>query len=202
MKLYYKPGACSLASHIVLKEMNADFKIEKVDTEKGLTESGEDFAKINVKGYVPALALSKDEIITEGPSILQYLADQSQQHELLPSIGNLSRTRVIEYLTYTNSELHKAFGPLFTPGVSDTTKNQAKAEVAEKLTYLQHIFSDDRDYLVDNKISIADIYLFVVCNWCGFVGISLDNLPHIASFVKRMAQRPAVKSAMHAEGLL
>jgi len=202
MKLYYKPGACSLASHILLREINANFELESVNTNTGITESGNDYTKINPKKYVPALALREDMVITEGPAILQYLADLAPDTEMLPVAGSESRAKVIEYLTYTSSELHKAFGPLFSAAADESAKVQAKREVTEKLQYLNGIFSDGRHYLVDNKISIADLNMFVVCNWCNFVEIPLVETPHIASFVARMTKRPNTQAAMKAEGLL
>ena len=171
-----------MVSHILLKEIDADFEIESVNTSTGITETGDDYTKINPKGYVPALALRKDMVITEGPAILQYLADLTPKSQMLPSLGSESRVKVIEHLTYVSSELHKAFSPLFNPATDETTKAQAKIEVSEKLEYFNQLFSDGRDYLVDNKVSIADLYLFVVCNWCNFVGISLEETPHLSSF--------------------
>jgi glutathione S-transferase len=201
MKLYYKPGACSLASHILLKEINEDFEIESVNTNTGVTETGDDYTKINPKRYVPALVLRKDMVITEGPAILQYLADLAPKSEMLPPLGSESRAKVIEHLTYVSSELHKAFGPLFNPAIDETTKAQAKIVASKKLEYFNQIFSDGRDYLVDNKVSIADLYLFVVSNWCNFVAISLDETPHLSRFVSRIANRPSSLAAMTAEGL-
>lgn len=202
MKLYYKPGACSLASHILLKEINGDFEIEKVNTETGITETGDDYTKINPKRYVPALALRQDMVITEGPAILQYLADLAPKSGMLPSLGSESRAKVIEHLTYIGSELHKAFGPLFNSKADETTQAQAKIEVTKKLLYINQIFSDGRNYLVDNKVSIADLYLFVVCNWCNFVDISLEQMPHLSRFISPIENRPSVVAAMQAEGLL
>ena len=202
MILYYKPGACSLASHIVLTEINAEFEIVKVDTQQGITETGLDFHQINPKKYVPAFTINSGEILTEGPSILQYLADQAPQTELLPPLGTLSRARVIEHLTYTNSELHKAFGPLFKSDANDKDKVQAKTNISEKFNDLDRLFADSREYLEGAKFSIADAYLFVVCNWSNFIGIELDKWPHLAKFVTRISSRPSVKSAMHSEGLI
>lgn len=201
MKLYYKPGACSLASHILLKEINAEFEIESVNTNTGMTEKGDDYTQINPKGYVPALVLRKDMVITEGPAILQYLADLAPKSEMLPSLGSESRAKVIEHLTYVSSELHKAFSPLFNPATDEATKAEAKIGVSKKLEYFNQIFSDGRDYLVDNKVTIADLYLFVVCNWCNFVGISLEETRHLSRFVSQMANRPSSLEAMKAEGL-
>lgn len=202
MKLYYKPGACSLASHILLREINADFEIESVNTDTCITATGSDYTIINPKKYVPTLALHEDIIITEGPAILQYLADLAPDTGMLPSAGSVARAKVIEHLTYTNSELHKAFGPLFSALADESAKAQAKRKVSKKLRYLNGIFSDGRHFLVENKISIADLYMFVVCNWCNFVEISLEDTPHIASFVTRMTKRSTTQAAMRAEGLL
>ncbi len=202
MRLFYKPGACSLASHIVLHEIGIPFEIERVDTEKGTTETGRNFREISPNGYVPALELDSGDILTEGASILQHLADQHPEKHLAPPAGTLSRTRVQEYLNYTASELHKAFGPLFSGTATDEDKADAKANVSRKLDYVEILLGDGRDYLVDERLSVADAYLFVVCNWCNFVGIDLTNWPNVQAYVQRVASRPATQAAMKAEGLL
>jgi glutathione S-transferase len=202
MKLFNKPGACSLASHIILKEVGIAFDLEEVDTEMGQTKSGLDYKKINPKGYVPALELDTGEILTEGASILQYIADQHPKSGLAPKVGTMERARLQEYLNYTGSELHKAFGPLFSSKATEEDKTKAGLNVAQKFDYLNDLLADGRTYLLGDSFSVADSYLFVVSNWSNFVGIDLKKWPHVAAFVERIASRPAAQAAMKAEGLL
>lgn len=202
MKLYYKPGACPLASHIVLHEVGADFQIELVDLENGLTASGLDYGKINPKGYVPALELASGEILTEGPSILQYIADQYPESGLTPEVGTIDRARLHEHLNYIGSEVHKAFSSLFISTSSDEDKKQAVLSVGRKFDYLNDLLNDGREFLLGDTFSVADAYLFVVSNWSNFVGIDLSDWPRLAEFVKRVADRPSTQSAMKAEGLI
>ena len=202
MKLYYKPGACSLASHIILHETNSNFEIESVDTTTKKTDSGGDFNQINPNGYVPALQFENDEVLTEGAAIMQFLADQNQESNLAPAVGTLARARMQEHLNYTSSELHKAFGPLFSANASDDAKKDAKVNVINKLNYVEKILSDGRLHLLGDAFSVADSYLFVVMNWANFVGIELANFPHISTYMARISTRPAVQKAMQAEGLL
>jgi len=202
MKLYYKPGACSLASHIILKEIGSDFEIESVDTDNQITESGADFSRINPKGYVPVLMLDDQNILTEGAAILQYLADQNPQAGLVPEPGTLERTHLHEQLNYISTELHKAFGPLFTSNSSDEEKQNAKKSVARKMDYFESIFSDGRKYLLGNNFTVADAYLFVVSSWTNPTGIGLENWPMISAYSSHIAKRPKVQNAMRDEGLL
>jgi glutathione S-transferase len=202
MKLYYKPGACSLASHIILQEIGHDFEIESVDTDNQITESGDNFSKINPKGYVPALRLDDGEIVTEGTAVLQYLADQNPEAGLAPKPGTLERTRLQEHLNYTSSELHKAFGPFFSSSASDEEKQSAKENVGRKMDHFESVFDDGRSYLLGDKFSVADAYFFVVSSWAIPTGIGLDKWPRIAAFSTRVAGRETVQNAMRAEGLL
>jgi len=202
MKLYYKPGACSLASHIILKEIGNDFEIESVDTDKQVTEFGADFRKINPKGCVPALSIDGSQILTEGAAVLQYLADQNPSLDLAPKPGTLERSRLQEHLNFTSSELHKAFGPMFTSSTTEEEIQIAKENVEKKMGHFESVFSDGRKYLVGNKFSVADAYFFVVSSWATPTGIGLEKWPNIAAFSQRTADRKAVKDAMHAEGLL
>ncbi|MEM7634153.1 MAG: glutathione transferase GstA [Pseudomonadota bacterium] len=201
MKLYYKTGACSLATHIVLHEVGETFDIEEVDTEAGRTKSGGDFTAINPKGYVPALELASGDILTEGAAILQYIADQHPESDLAPKAGTIARARLQEHLNYTASELHKAFGPFFSATAGDAGKQAAGKAVAQKFDYLDSLLSDGRDYLLGGGFSVADAYLFVVANWSNFTGIDLKKWPNVAAFVKRVAARPAAQAALKAEGL-
>ncbi len=202
MKLFYKPGACSLASHIALNEINAPFELVAVDTAAGLTNGGGDYMKINPKGYVPALQLDDDNILTEGPAILQFLADEHPSAHLIPAVGTMDRARMLEQLTFVSSELHKAFGPLFQDTSSEAEQAKAREAVGRKFDIVETVLSDGRQTLVDGQFTIADAYLFVVANWANFTGIDLMQWPQLAGFVARVAQRPAVQKALSAEGLL
>ncbi len=202
MKLFYKPGACSLATHIALREIGVSFEIEEVNTDTGITTSGLDYKLINPKGYVPALAVASGDIFTEGPSILQYIADQNPDKKLAPLVNTIARVKFQEYLSYINSELHKAFSPLFSSSTNDDDKAAARINVAGKLDYLNKLLGDGRVYLLGDNFTVADAYLFVVSNWANFVGIDLDKWPNVEAFVTRVSSRPTVQSAMKAEGLL
>ncbi len=201
MKLYYKPGACSLASHIVLREVGADFDLDRVDTENRKTETGGDFGAINANGYVPALQLDDGQVLTEGAAILQFVADQSPDAGLAPAAGTLERARLQEHLNFVASELHKAFGPFFSNSASDTEKSAAGVKVAGKLDHFEAILGDGRSYLLGDKFSVADAYLFVVANWTGPTGMGLDRWPNLKAFCARVAARGAVQAAFRAEGL-
>lgn len=203
MRLYYKAGACSLASHITLREIGADFEIDAVDTQRGLTEDGGDYHKINPHGYVPALALDSGDILLEGPAILQFLADQAPEKRLAPEAGTLKRTRLHQHLNFIASELHTAFSPLFqkTPP-SDGQREAVIEEIGKKLSSVDALLSDGRSYLLGDTFSVADAYLFVVANWTGPTNIGLDAWPNLAAYVDRIAERPAARAALQAEGLL
>lgn len=201
MKLYYKAGACSLASHIALLEVDADFELVEVDTELGQTKNGEDYKNINPKGYVPALELESGAVLTEGASILQYIADQHPNKDLAPQTGSIARARLHEHLNYTASELHKAFSPFFSNTATDADKLQAGENVARKFAYLETLLSDGRTYILGDNFSVADAYMFVVINWSNFVGIDLQKWPNVERFVAHTSKRPAVQAAMSTEGL-
>jgi glutathione S-transferase len=201
MKLYYSPGACSLASHITLREVGATFDLEKVDVKQKRTERDADFWAINPKGYVPALALDSGEVLTEGAAILQYIADQHPQAGLAPANGGLERARLQEQLNFVASELHKAFSPLFNPAASESEKTAANKRVGQKLDVVEKQLSDGRSFLLGEDFSVADAYLFVVAGWTKHFGIALDNWPRVAAFQQRVAAREAVQAALKAEGL-
>jgi glutathione S-transferase len=209
MKLFYKAGVCSLASHIALHEAGIPFDIESVDTDAGLTASGIDFTTINPKGYVPALALDSGEVLTEGAAVLQYISEQylyQKRGEQTPTGSLLAdpiqRARLREHLNYTGSELHKAFSPLFTSTTSEENKAAARTNVAKKFDYVNHVLSDGRLFLLGTIFTVADAYLFAVSNWANFTDINIEKWPHIAAFLHRVAARPAVQVAMKAEGLI
>lgn len=201
MKLYYKPGACSLASHIMLYEVGAEFDTETVDTAAGLTETGHPYREINANGYVPTLETDAGENLAEGVAILQYIADNNPERAYTPAAGSVERARLQQFLNYAAAELHKAWGPLFASGSTDVEKVAAEKKVAAKFDYLETVLSDGREYLVAGQFSIADAYTFVLVNWANFKAIDLSGWPRLAAYVARIAARPAVKSAFAAEGL-
>jgi glutathione S-transferase len=203
VKLYYKPGACSLAVHIALNAVGASFDIEQVDTRTQRTETGEDFSKINPNGYVPVLVTDDGDIFTEAPAILQLIADQHPESNLAPKAGTISRIRLQEQLNFTASELHKAFSPLFAaeppPGKD---RIAVLAKIARRMDHVERLLSDGRDYLLGHDFTVADAYTFVVCTWAVPTGIGLDRWPNAKSYVARVSARPEMQAAMHREGLL
>lgn len=200
MKLYYSPGACSLSPHIVLCETGLDFTIEKVNLRTKETESGRDFSAINPKGYVPALELNGGEVLTEGPAIVQYVADLAPEKKLIPPAGTLARARVQEWLNFIGTELHKNFTPLFNPASTDDIRNAAQANIARRLPIAATAL-DAHPYLIGDSFSVADAYLFTVLSWTGFVKVDITPWPSLAAFVERMKARPGVHAALAAEGL-
>ncbi len=202
MKLYYKPGACSLASHIALYEAGTVFQIEAVDTDRGRTATGADFRAINRNGYVPALELAGGEILTEGAAVLQWVADQHPGAGLAPVAGTLDRARLQEALNWISSELHKAFGPLFRASASDEDRAAARINVAARFDRAHDLLADGRDWLVAGRFSVADAYLFAVASWANFTGIDLARWPALAAHVARVGARPSAQKAMKAEGLI
>jgi glutathione S-transferase len=201
MKLYIKPGACSMASHIILAEVGGDFSVEVVDTAAGETAGGAAYRDINPKGKVPALEVD-GEVLTEGPAILQFLGDRAANDRLAPVGGTMARARVNEMLNFTGTELHIAFGPLFNPAATDAQKEAARQAVALKLHWLEDRLADGRAYLTGRDFTIADAYAFVVTNWTNFTGIALARWPNLAAFVARVADRPSVQRVLKAEGLV
>ncbi|MEQ8813181.1 MAG: glutathione binding-like protein [Thalassobaculum sp.] len=202
MKLYYSPGACSLAVHIALRLADQPFEMERVDSATKTTETGADYRAINPRGYVPALILDGGETITEAPALLQYVADQAPQAALAPAPGTLARTRLQEALNYIASELHKAFKPFFSGApIADTDRPAAEEVVANRMGFAEAMLSDGRRHLVGDRVSVADLYLFTVANWCNFVGIDLGRWPNVQALVGRIGALPATRDAMAAEGL-
>lgn len=202
MKLYYKPGACSMASHIALIETGQEFQIDKVDTASMTTETGADFAKVNPNGYVPALELDTGDVVTEGAAVLQFIGDMAPATGLTPEAGTMPRVRVQQQLNFIASELHKAFGPFFsaTP-LEGEQKDAAVARLELQLGRLERELSDGRDYLIGGLFTVADCYAFVVSNWANAIGMGLAKFPRLEAYVARIAQRPSVQSALRAEGL-
>jgi glutathione S-transferase len=201
MKLYYAPGACSLSPHIVASELGLKIDYEKADLKAKKTEGGKDFWAINPKGQVPALQLDDGQVLTEGPVIVQYLADQKPGSGLLPEAGSPERYRVQEWLNMIASELHKGYSPLFNPAVPDEYKAMARANLATRYQRLDgHL--KGKPYLMGDKFTVADAYLFTVTNWAAHTGLDLAGYPNVQAFQKRVAERPKVREALKAEGLV
>jgi glutathione S-transferase len=201
MKLYFAPGACSLSPHIVLREAGLHFELEQVDNKTKKTKAGADFWAVNPKGYVPALALDNGETLTEGPAIVQYLADQKPESGLAPKPGSLERYRLAEWLNFITSELHKGFTPLFKPNTPDDYKLIARENLANRLGYLDKQLAG-KQYLMGDKFTVADAYAFTVVNWTNFQKIDLAPWPNLKAYMDRVRARPKVQEALKAEGLL
>lgn len=201
MKLYYTPGACSLSPHIVLREIGAPFELEPVDLAQKRTESGEDYRRINPNGYVPALRLEDGAVLTEGAAIVQFLADREPQAGLAPPVGSVARAQVQAWLNFIAAELHKAFTPLFSDAAPQEAKASASGEVARRLDYVERELGDGRPYLTGAAFTIADAYLFAVVRWTPKTGFTLDRWPRLKVLVERVAERPAARAALAAEGL-
>ena len=200
MKLFIKPGACSLSPHIILEEAGLPYETEVVDLAKKVTASGADYLAINPKGYVPALQLDSGEVLTEGPAIVQYLADQVPQKNLAPTNGTLARYHLQSWLTFIGTEIHKNYSPFFNPAAPAEMKDIARANLQRRLGYVNEQLAG-KVYLL-GQFSVADAYLFVVVNWSGFVQLDLSGWPNLTAFMARMAARPAVQAALKAEGLI
>jgi glutathione S-transferase len=201
MKLYYSPGACSLAPHIVLNELGETYDLEKVDLGSKKTETGAEFTAVNGKGYVPTLELGQNEVLTEVSTILQYLADRAGNTALLPKFGSMERYRAMEALNFIASELHKGIGGLFNKAMPEDGKKAIIARLEGRLDWLDGQLAKRR-YLLGDGYSVADAYAFVVLGWSKHVNIDLLKRPHITAYLGRVAARPAVKAAMQAEGLM
>ena len=201
MKLYYSPGACSLAPHIILRETGAEFTLEKTDTKTKTTVSGLNFLDINPKGYVPVLELEDGYHLTEGVVIQQYLADRTPGAKLAPARGTLERLKLEELLGFLATEIHKAFSPLFAATTPDDYKPVARDKIAARFDLVEQRLGDGRAYLTGETFTIADAYFFTLANWSQYVGLDISRWPNIVAFLQRVAARPAVQAALEAEGL-
>ncbi len=203
MLLYFKPGACSLSSRIVLTELGLPFGAVKVDTDAGTTQDGSDYLAVNPKGYVPALEIVPGTVITENPAILQYLADLAPKAGLAPLTGTIERVRLQEWLSFTSSELHKAFSPWFSGRpLGGEEKSRAEANLDRRIGDVERGLSDGRSFILGETFTVADAYLFVVLSWSGFIGVDLAQWPKVVAYTARIAVRPAVRAALADEGLL
>jgi glutathione S-transferase len=186
MKLYFSPGACSLSPHIVLRETDANFDLEQVNNQEKKTKTGKDYWTVNPKGQVPCLELDNGDRLTEGPVIVQYVADQKAAAGLAGAAGTMERYRIQEWLNFITSELHKSFGPMFRP---TTPFDWIDKQLAGK------------QYLMGDKFSVADAYMFTVLRWSPRVNIDSSKWPNIKVYMDRIAARPKVQEALKAEGL-
>ena len=201
MKLYFSPGACSLSPHIALREAGLDFELERVDMPTKRTAGGDDYYQINPKGFVHALRLDDGEILTEGPAIVQYVADLRPDSGLAPPAGTMARVRLQELLNFISTELHKGFSPLFNKDCPDAWKAIVKTKLGQSFVHVDRVLAR-QPFLTGETFTVADGYLFTVAKWTRFVGVDLGTWPHVAAFVARVAERPAVHAALLAEGLI
>ena len=198
MKLYFSPGACSLSPHIVLRELGLPFEAIKVDLATKKTADGADFKLVNPKGYVPTLQLDNGKILTEGPAILQYLADQVPDKQLAPANGTWGRYQLQEWLNFISTEIHKQFSPLFNAANPDSVKDAQKTKLAQRFAEISPLL-ETQDYLTGSRFSVADAYLFTVLGWSKYFHMDLNQWQGIAKFVERVAARPAVAEALEFE---
>jgi glutathione S-transferase len=201
MKLYYSPGACSMSPHIALLEAGLPYDLVKVDLKAKKLENGDDYLAINPKGQVPALGLDSGELITEGPVIVQYIADQSPAKNLAPAIASDARRHLQEWLGFINGELHKNFSPLFQPAFGDDVKGFFKTRLMGKFKYIDSKLADG-DYLLGKDFSVADGYLFVMLKWADRMSIDLSEFKNLTAYKARVAARPKVQEALVKEGLM
>ena len=201
MKLYYSPGACSLAPHIVLHEAGVPFEAVLASTKTHQLADGSDYYAVNPLGYVPFLVLADGRTLREGQVISQYVADQVPATGLAPALGSWERYKLQEWLSFISSELHKGFSPLFNPATPADYKPMVKDRVLQRLTWVNGELAG-KDFLMGDTFTVADAYLFTVSNWAGFAGVDIGALEHLVAYRARVAARPAVQAAMRAEGLL
>ena len=202
MKLYYSPGACSLAAHIILNEINVDFDLERVDLKTHKTAKGVDYYEINPKGYVPALEINPGLILTENVAILPFLAQHDPKQDLIPPSG-MGRAKVLEWLGYLNSELHDEYAVFFDPKITEDEKVRGYATIDKMLKYIDdYLAKSDYDYLVNDRFGPADAYLFVLTNWSKVIHHDLTPFTNIVALRNKVAERQSVQIAMRDEGLI
>lgn len=202
MKLYYAPGACSLATHILLREAGLPFDLEKVDIRGKTTEHGEDWMTINPKGYVPALRLDDGDVVTENVVLHGYVADQKPEAKLAPAHGTKARLKQDELAVFISTEIHKGYSPLFNPAITDDARKAAIDRLKGRYTLVEKLLSDGRTYLTGDQFTTVDAYLFTVTNWSNSLKVDLSGFPNVMALQKRIAARPAVQASMVAEGLI
>ncbi len=200
MKLYYSPGACSLSPHIVLREAGLSFTPVLASTKTKKLADGTDFHTVHAKGYVPVLELDDGQRLSEGPAIVQYIADLAPERRLAPPAGTMARYRLMEWLNFITSELHKSFTPLFNAAMPEEAKAIYRQRLVERFAWVNHQL-EGRHYLLGDDFTAADAYLFTVTRWCAFAGVDIAPFKHLAAFMARVGARPAVQAALQAEGL-
>ena len=201
MKLYYTPGACSLSPHIVAREAGIAIDLEKVDLKAKKTSNGSDYYEVNAKGYIPMLEIDGGQRLTEGPAIVQYLADQKPESGLAPRAGTMERYRLQEWLNFITSELHKGFGALFNPKIAGDWKQATLDRLGLRLDYLEKQL-EGKSYLMGETFTVADAYLFTILNWASMTGVDLGRWPAAKAYHARVGTRPKVQEALKAEGLV
>ena len=201
MKLYYSPGACSLSPHIVANEAGIPLELTKVDVHSKTIAREGDYWHVNPKGYVPALELEDGQVLTEGPAIVQYLADRAPDSGLAPANGSFERVRLQELLNYLTSEIHKSYSPLFRPDVLPAVREERLAYLAKRYALVDKQL-EGRRYLLGDRFTVADAYLFTLTRWARAVKLDLTGFPNLEAFQKRVGSRKAVLEAMRAEGLI
>ena len=201
MKLYYAPGACSLSPHIVARETGLPIELVKVDLKAHQTADGRDYYRVNPRGYVPALELDDGTLLREGPAIVQYLADRAPDTGLAPPAGTLERVRLQEWLTFIGTELHKQFSWFFNPKAPEEARDIVRGKIITRFAELEQHFASNA-WLMGDRFSVADAYLFVMLRWAEMFKIDLASYPNLGAYRERVAQRPKVQEALRAEGLL
>jgi glutathione S-transferase len=201
MKLYYSPGACSLSPHIALLEAGLPYDLVKVDLRAKKLENGDDFLKVNPKGQVPVLALDSGELITEGPVIVQMIADKVAGKNLAPARDSAERYKLLEWLNFITTELHKNFGPMFSPVLADEAKAFFKDRVMGKFKYLESALAS-KDYVMGKQFTVADAYLFTMLSWAERLKFDLSEMPNLMAYKARVGARPKVQEALTKEGLM
>jgi len=197
MKLYIVPGACSLAVHIALREAEIPCELARVELQTGKADDGTDYRSVNPKGYVPALLLDDGQVLTETAALLQFVSDQNPRAELAPPAGTPERYRLLEWLAFINSEIHKGFSPLFSADAGEEVKDYARLHLAKRLSYLQGVVC--RRYLLGDHFTVADAYLFTVLGWMPEVGMDIARWAGLERYRARIALRPHVVAARQAE---
>jgi glutathione S-transferase len=201
MKLYYFSGACSLASNIALREAGVPFELVKVDRRTRKAADGLDYNEVNPKGYVPALTLDNGEVLTENVAVLQYIADRNPASKLAPPAGTMERYRLVEWLAFISSEIHKNFSPLFREDAPEETKQFVRKVLSTRLDYLNRAIGN-RPFLMGEQFTVADAYLFTVLSWSRHLNFDLGKWPQVQRYVERVGARPQVTEALKAEGLV
>jgi glutathione S-transferase len=201
MKLYYAPGACSLSPHIALAEAGLSADYVKVNLKDKKTEAGDDYLKVNPKGQVPVLGLDGGGVLTEGPAIVQYIADKAPNSKLAPANGTNERYQLQEWLNMLTSELHKSFSPLFNPVMPDEAKTIFRDKISKSFSYLDGKLAG-QDYLMGKQFTVADGYLFTMLRWAFGLKFDIAQHPNLKAYFDRVGERPKVKEAMLAEGLI